>query len=579
MADNALGTLFSNIANAIRSKTASFDTMKPNDFPAKIMSISQIIHESGGEYVPPENGASSLKINCGQFHTDLSTGVRMQTIEHGLGTVPEFVAVYGGGISREFAANGHVSIPKLVYAYGFHSSFASQISSALCAVNFTIGFQVSTEKGIDEDKEKVGFITNCDSEKFLVGYGEDRNDGFYEFEYDADYFWIAMSGIGSSGGGSMEGVHTVTFMSEDGQTELFKRPVADGDNCADPVARGLMDAPTKESTAQYDFTYAGWSATPGGSADAAILNAVKADKTVYAAFTASTRYYTIRFFDGETMLHTVLAEYGSTPSYAPTKDGFNFEGWTPEIVAVTDDADYFAQWSEALSFAGASWADIAEICESGQAENTFKIGDTKQIQVGGETVAIAIAGFNHDDLADGSGKASMTLVFESVTSDVFEWGTNKLGSYVIYSYNTKTLDSISSILNTEFPSELKSIVKPVIKKCDATKSSGTGSDAVMDFEQSLWLLSLAELGVTNNANNTYAPLGNKYDLFESITSLSGDADKVTKPDGTAVGYWTRQGGRNSGVRPYIITDAGKIKVIEDGQIQNYNLAYRLGFCI
>ena len=55
----------------------------------------------------------------------------------------------------------------------------------------------------------------------------------------------------TTGGGSVEGVHFVTFMSEDGTVELYKRPVADGDDCADVVERGLIPAPTKESTAQY----------------------------------------------------------------------------------------------------------------------------------------------------------------------------------------------------------------------------------------------------------------------------------------------------------------------------------------
>lgn len=39
MADNALKTLFKNIANSIRSKTGETGSIKPSDFPAKITSI------------------------------------------------------------------------------------------------------------------------------------------------------------------------------------------------------------------------------------------------------------------------------------------------------------------------------------------------------------------------------------------------------------------------------------------------------------------------------------------------------------------------------------------------------------
>ena len=89
--------------------------------------------------------------------------------------------------------------------------------------------------------------------------------------------------------GDYSDVHFVTFMNEDGSTELYKRPVADGDDCADPVKRGLISEPTKESTAQYNYTHVGWSASPSGALDENILKAVKADKTVYANFAAVLR--------------------------------------------------------------------------------------------------------------------------------------------------------------------------------------------------------------------------------------------------------------------------------------------------
>ena len=57
---------------------------------------------------------------------------------------------------------------------------------------------------------------------------------------------------GSSGSGTAtHPLHTVSFMSEDGAEVLYKRSVVDGDDCADVVARGLLETPTKDSTAQY----------------------------------------------------------------------------------------------------------------------------------------------------------------------------------------------------------------------------------------------------------------------------------------------------------------------------------------
>lgn len=156
---------------------------------------------------------------------------------------------------------------------------------------------------------------------------------------------------GGGGGGSMEGVHTVTFMSQDGTTELYKRPVADGDDCADPVTRGYISAPTKPSTVQYSYTYNGWATTPNGTANSNVLKAVTEDKTVYAAFASAVRKYTITYYDddGTTVLKTEDLAYGTMPSYVPSKAGGAFDGWTPELAIVTGNASYVSSWIEVIA--------------------------------------------------------------------------------------------------------------------------------------------------------------------------------------------------------------------------------------
>ena len=151
------------------------------------------------------------------------------------------------------------------------------------------------------------------------------------------------------GGGSAEGCVTVTFMY--GDVELFSRPVYIGDDCPEPVAQGRFDAPTKESTAQYNYTFYGWGASDGGAADANILKNITEDKTVYAIFTATARLYTITFYDedGTTVLATKQVPYGTVPSYTPTKDGVLFGGWAPDPVAVTGDASYTVVWASELA--------------------------------------------------------------------------------------------------------------------------------------------------------------------------------------------------------------------------------------
>lgn len=151
--------------------------------------------------------------------------------------------------------------------------------------------------------------------------------------------------------GSSADVRYVAFMN--GDTVLYKKAVAVGDDCVDVLTKGLIETPTKESTAQYDYTYYGWGASDNGAADSTILQNITEDKTVYAIYTATVRYYTITWLDddGVTVLHTESLPYGSVPSYEPTKDGYMLSGWNPSISTVTGNATYTAVWEEA----GVKW--------------------------------------------------------------------------------------------------------------------------------------------------------------------------------------------------------------------------------
>lgn len=165
-------------------------------------------------------------------------------------------------------------------------------------------------------------------------------------------FPAAIEGITTGGGSSGDNrVKYVTFVyEENGETKEHSYPVIEGDTCRDPVANGFISTPTKESTAQYNYTFYGWGASDGGAADANILKNITEDKTVYAIFTATVRYYTITWLDddGTTVLKTESLAYGTVPSYKPSKDGYLFKGWAETVVAVTGNASYTAQWAEVI---------------------------------------------------------------------------------------------------------------------------------------------------------------------------------------------------------------------------------------
>lgn len=149
-----------------------------------------------------------------------------------------------------------------------------------------------------------------------------------------------------AGGGSSADVRYVTFMN--GDTVLYKKPVAVGDDCVDVLTKGLISTPTKESDVQYNYTYYGWGASDGGAADANILKNITEDKTVYAIYTSTVRSYTITYLDDDgSVLKTETLVYGDEPpAYAPIKEGYEHIGWNPTLATVTGDANYVAVWKK-----------------------------------------------------------------------------------------------------------------------------------------------------------------------------------------------------------------------------------------
>lgn len=420
--------------------------------------------------------------------------------------------------------------------------------------------------------------------------------------------------MGGGGASGDERVKYVTFMHNG--MELIKYPVISGDTCHDPVSKSLIGTPTKESTAQYEYTHNGWSLTEGGSASTSALANVTEDRVVYAAFSSTVRKYTITYYDsdGVTVLKTESLAYGEMPSYAPTKGDYVLDAWIPAVASVTGDMSYSATWKAKPAFETLSWEEIAAISERGEAEQYFKVGDTKDIVLTRydlgegvtETIQVAIAGFNHDTLEDGTTKAGMSIVSMTVPDRKLRWSMwaqhsqygNSMGQYYgrpsTATGNYGSSSDVRTSLNNKgnyslygwLPAELKAVIKPVLKSYDISYQAGTSTETQTTAEN-VWALSLTELG-DNGANigtNVITQLGSRYELFEYGNLTSNILPRIKLSSGGACGsYWTRSIHRNNAsVSPIYIDQASTSRVSYYYGYSQTNIEtqryLRFGFCI
>ena len=122
----------------------------------------------------------------------------------------------------------------------------------------------------------------------------------------------------------------MTFDVNDDGTVLQSEELAWGET---PVYHG--ETPTKESTAQYEFTFSGW--------NPAAFSPVSGDATYTAEYTETVRTYTIRFIYEDGVVHeTLQLKYGDYPlcKEDPYRNGTMDYEVRPVRTLVTEDFDY-----------------------------------------------------------------------------------------------------------------------------------------------------------------------------------------------------------------------------------------------
>lgn len=231
-----------------------------------------------------------------------------------------------------------------------------------------------------------------------------------------------------------------------------------------------------------------------------------------------------------------------------------------------------------LSLQDATWDDISTVSKFNIASMIWSVGDEKTITLStGEQVTLVILGFNHDDLADGSGKAGITFGMKNLLADTYimnGWNdgpnsdTNE-GGWNECEMRTETMEAVFSTL----PLDLQSAIRQVNKKT----TSGNYSKEITTSIDKLFLFSEVEIDGTEAEG--YASEGGQYEYWKTVKDGKKDEDRekfLSNGEGRSFYWWLRSPVIKSGSK--FLRIGGDILGLGGGYIEEKNSNTSSGIC-
>ena len=176
-------------------------------------------------------------------------------------------------------------------------------------------------------------------------------------------------------------------------------------------------------------------------------------------------------------------------------------------------------------FANNTWEQIIEACHNNAVPNTWKVADQKSMTIGGEDYLIDIIGKNHDDYADGSGKAPLTFQLHNYygkRKNMNSSNTNN-GGWTSCAMRSTHLPAILALMPTE--------VQNGIREVNKLTSAGSQSATINTTADKLFLLS--EIEIFGSVSYSKSGEGTQYDYYKAGNS------KVKKFNSSVSSWWER----------------------------------------
>ena len=386
----------------------------------------------------------------------------------------------------------------------------------------------------------------------------------------------------------------VTFYDNDGKIGN-QQWVNKGESAIEPVAAGLMSRPTKESTAQYSYTFSGWDMD---------YTAIDGSNLVfYPVFREDLRSYWVYFYNDDEKLQEGQIKYGDVAVFkgdvntiekmigGEASPYYEFTGWSPDpSKPIVENTTFYAQFAFD-GYIEDSWEEIIEACKAGNTDK-YGLGGRKALTYtfGGveSTVEMEIVGKNHDTLATvdpsyNGGASTAALSFMAcvvgpetrpMNQEVPEWDNGSVDSEGNpnrgYNNGGWAETAMRKELQGEFfnilPAYLQNNIKPVRKLSDR----GYYAQYLHETTDTIWLPSAAELN-GEFVNEVVLGQGKPYPLF----NLNPSRIKKNQ-NGNAVLYWTRSSGLGlSHFFTYVALNG--YVYYTGGGASSYSVAF--GFCL
>ena len=245
---------------------------------------------------------------------------------------------------------------------------------------------------------------------------------------------------------------------------------------------------------------------------------VIADNGTQVTMTKGGKTLTAMVSGGEAVLYpTELGEWTIKYTFDSSQ---KTKQWKLEVIGIV----YVYPFTIGDNLNDTDWADI-DICgRLGMAQQFFKVGDSKTVNIGGTNYEVQIIGFNHDDKVSG-GKAAYSFQLVDCLNQTQQMNTSNTNTG---GWNGSAMRGRMSTYKSQLPATLRNVIKTVKKKSGTGGGSSSGTQQTND---DLFLLS--EIEIFGTTTYSVAGEGTQYEWYKAGNS------RIKKVNGSANYWWER----------------------------------------